>query len=165
MKTTWYDGILPGSRTRIPVVFLSLTILFHLGPLTTHAQDTTKHRHSFKELTKDIYKNFVAVQPAITDSVFFMRSESAYQKYAGKKIRSIVIRKLPFGQSVLDTSEKFIGAIARIANNLQSGTEKFIVRQMLFIKKGEPVEPYRMADNERYLRDLDFIKDARIYLH
>jgi hypothetical protein len=163
METTWYAVVLPELRRRIPVVFLSFLLV--CSSHTLQAQDSTKHRHSFKELTTDIYKNFVATQPAMSDSVFFKRSESAYEKYAGKKIRTISIRKLPFGQSVVDTSERFIGAIIRVANNLQSGTQEFIIKQMLFIKEGEPIEPYRIADNERYLRDLDFIKDARIYLH
>lgn len=163
MKTTRPGASLPGSRPGMPMVFLSLLII--CLPIALRAQDSTKHKHTLKELVKDVYKNFVVVQPAMSDSVFFMRSETSYQKYAGKKIRTITIRKLPFGQSVTDTSERFIGAIIRIANNLESGTQEFIIRQMLFIKEGEPVEPFRMADNERYLRDLDFIKDARIYLH
>jgi hypothetical protein len=34
----------------------------------------------------------------------------------------------------------------------------------LFVKEGKPLNPYRVADNERTLRNLDFIMDARIYV-
>ena len=39
-----------------------------------------------------------------------------------------------------------------------------MIRNNLFIKEGQALNPYRLADNERYLRDLNFIKDSRIYV-
>ena len=37
-----------------------------------------------------------------------------------------------------------------------------MLRNALFIKENTPLEAYRLADNERYLRTLNYIQDARI---
>ncbi|MGC4036172.1 MAG: hypothetical protein QM764_09435 [Chitinophagaceae bacterium] len=145
-------------RAMQPILLLSAL----LCALLTTAQDSTKKRHSIKELAKDVYHSFIVVQNRQNDSVFFQKSEQSYQEYAGKIVRRTIVQKLPFGRNVLDTSTQIIGAISRIANNLQTGTKPFIVKQFLFVQPGETVDPYRLADNERLFRELDFIKDSRI---
>lgn len=133
-----------------------------LPVLTAPAQDSTRKKLSIRNISNDVYKNFFVVRPKVADSLYFQRSEDSYRPFEGKIIRQIIIRKLDFGENVLDTSRPFINTVTRIANNLQTGTKDFIVKQMLFVKENEPLSPYRLADNERYLRDLNFIKDARI---
>lgn len=118
--------------------------------------------HSVKELATDLYHSIFITEKQTSDSAFFIKSEKDYKLYEGKIIRNTVIQKLPFGQNVWDTSTQIIGAISRIANNLQTGTQPFIIKQFLFVKPGEPLDPYRLADNERLFRELDFIKDSRI---
>src|SRR6201999_4256376 len=36
------------------------------------------------------------------------------------------------------------------------------IRNNLFIKEGQPVNAYKLSDNERLIRSLNFIQDARI---
>ncbi|MFT3823904.1 MAG: hypothetical protein QM731_08280 [Chitinophagaceae bacterium] len=132
---------------------------------TAHQQDTVPRKKKFMGFVKETYRNAVTAHaPGMEDSVFFQKSEQYFYTYAGKFIRAIYIRKLRFGQSVLDTTRRKVGTISRIANKLQTGTKDFIIDQLLFIHPGDAVSPYRMADNERYLRDFNFIKDARIYI-
>jgi len=126
------------------------------------SQDSSKIKHTIKELATDAYHSILVTRNKTSDSVFFQRSERAYKQFEGKIIRNTIIQKLPFGQNVLDTSIQVISAISRIANNLQTGTKPFIVKQFLFVKPGETLDPYRLADNERLFRELDFIKDSRI---
>jgi hypothetical protein len=52
--------------------------------------------------------------------------------------------------------------MARVANALHQTTKEQIIRNNLFIREKKPLDPYKLADNERYLRDLNFILDARI---
>ena len=140
-------------------IFIFTSLLLTQYGLT---QDSTKKKHSVKELARDVYHSFFIVQNKSSDSVFFEKSERSFRKYAGKIVRNTIVQKLPFGENVLDTSQQFIGAISRIANNLETGTKPFIVKQFLFVKPGETLDPYRLADNERLFRALDFIKDSRI---
>ena len=139
-----------------------LMLLVMASSFSLCAQDSTRKKHSLKEFATDVYHSFFITRKKTDDSVFFQRSEKSFQQYAGKAVRKIIVRKLAFGQNILDTSERIIGAISRFANKLQTGTKPFIIEQFVFVKEGETLDPYRLADNERLFRQLDFIKDSRI---
>lgn len=126
------------------------------------AQDSTHRKLSLRSLAEDVYHNFLVVGKPSGDSAFLQRSEQSYRPYAGKVIRRIVVNNLSFSENVLDTSTGFISSITRVADNLQSNTKDYVIKQMLFVRKGQLLDPYRLADNERFLRDQNFIKDARI---
>ena len=49
-------------------------------------------------------------------------------------------------------------------NGLHFHTREKIIKQNLVLQKGSIIRPSELADNERLLRQLDFIKDARIYV-
>lgn len=84
--------------------------------------------------------------------------------YAGKIIRHINIRPLHFNKTILDTTKVLRNKLIRIGEALHSDTRKRYIENNLFIKEGQPLNPYRLADNERFLRDLNFIKDSRIFV-
>jgi len=127
-----------------------------------HGQDSTKKKLNIGSLAKDVYHNFLVVGKKDQDSTFFQRSEEGYQPFAGKVIRRIIIRNLSFGENVLDTASSIMSSLTRFADRLQTNTKDHIIRELLFVKKGQLLDPYLLADNERFLRDQNFIKDARI---
>ncbi len=94
--------------------------------------------------------------------VLHIKSEAPYLPYEGKIIRKIIIRRIGFESTVLDTTQQFQTFIARMANKLHADTREFVIRDNLFIREGIPLNPYRVADNERILRNLNFVMDARI---
>jgi hypothetical protein len=143
---------------RYIICFSCFTGLFTL----VRAQDSTKKKLRIGSLAKDVYRNFLVVGEKGQDSTFFQRSEEGYQPFAGKVIRRIIIRNLSFGENVNDTAQTIISALTRTADRLQSNTKDWVIRELLFVKKGQLLDPYLLADNERFLRDQNFIKDARI---
>src|SRR6185437_11946782 len=54
--------------------------------------------------------------------------------------------------------------LIRFANDLHYNTRTWAIKQALFFKEGDTVNAYKMVDNERYLRSLPFIQDARMYV-
>ncbi|RAW02020.1 hypothetical protein DQQ10_05545 [Pseudochryseolinea flava] len=90
------------------------------------------------------------------------KSEKAFLKYEGKIIRRIELKRLGFEQSVVDTAQVLKTFVSRLANKIHYDTRAFVIRNHLFVKEGKPLNPYRVADNERVIRNLDFILDARI---
>ncbi len=97
------------------------------------------------------------------DTVMDKKSESVYKRYQGKIIRKITIHHVGFERDINDTSRyKVVNSVASVANSLHTNTKVQILRNNLFIKEKKPLDPYKLADNERYLRDLAFIVDARI---
>ena len=91
-----------------------------------------------------------------------VKSEDVYLPYAGKIIRKIIIKRIGFERTVMDTTRRFQTFMSNAANSLHTNTKEFVIRNNLFIREGKPLNPYRVADNERILRNLSFMLDARI---
>lgn len=103
-------------------------------------------------------------EPATDPQPLNVKSEDAYLEYEGKIIRHITLQRLGFEKIVIDTARNVESFISHAANKLHSNTRESVVRNNLFIRAGKPLNPYRVADNERTLRLLPYILDARIYV-
>ena len=104
-----------------------------------------------------------AIAP-ISDSLAFKNRENTFNVYKGKKIRYIYYNQLKvFGTTIEDTSVVKNGLV-HFANKLHYNTRTWMIHQSLFFTEGDTVNAYKLVDNERYLRRLPFIQDARIYV-
>lgn len=92
------------------------------------------------------------------------KSEDPFLPYQGKIIRHIYINSLGFDRNLKDTTERQHSFINKVANNLHPKTKDFVVRDNLFINEKTPLNAFKVADNERYLRTLEYIHDARIVI-
>ena len=98
------------------------------------------------------------------DSVVFKSRENAFQVYGGKYIRYVYFNQLKvFGTTIEDTTV-VASSLIRFANKLHYDTRTWFIKQSLFFREGDTVNAYKLVDNERYLRRLPFIQDARIYV-
>jgi len=88
--------------------------------------------------------------------------ENQFLKYKGKIIRSIELIRLGFECSIYDTCDIKNTFGIRVANALHKNSNENVIRNNLFFREGGRLYPYLFADNERYLRDLSYIQDARI---
>src|SRR5579872_2270206 len=92
------------------------------------------------------------------------KSESPFRPYEGKIIRHIYLRGYGFEQTFTDTSKRLQYKGTQLLNHLHRKTRDFVIRNNLFVKEGMPVNAYKLADNERLIRSLSFIQDARILI-
>src|ERR1700754_1628676 len=90
------------------------------------------------------------------------KSESPFKPYEGKVIRHIFIRGYGFEQTFTDTARRLQYFGTKVLNRLHRKTRDWVIRNNLFIKENTPVNAYKLADNERVIRNLNFIQDARI---
>lgn len=90
------------------------------------------------------------------------KSESPFKPYEGKIIRHIYIRGYGFEQTFTDTSKRLAYFGTQLLNHLHHKTRDWVVRNNLFIRENTPVNAFKLADNERLFRTLNFIQDARI---
>jgi hypothetical protein len=88
--------------------------------------------------------------------------ENPLLKYKGKIIRSVQLIRLGFECSIYDTCDIKNNFGIRMANAFHKNSREKVIRNNLFFKEGGRFYPYLVADNERYLRDLSYIQDARI---
>jgi hypothetical protein len=91
-----------------------------------------------------------------------LKVENQYIQFKGKIIRSIELVRLGFESSIYDTNTIKNTFGIRVANALHKNSHKSVIKHNLFFKEGSILYPYLVADNERYLRDLPYIQDARI---
>jgi hypothetical protein len=106
----------------------------------------------------------ISREPEVDPSPFLVKSEDAYLKYEGKIIRRIILKRVGFDKLVVDTARNLQSTMARTANKLHTTSREFTIRNNLFVREGTALNPYRLADNERLLRNLDFMMDARIFV-
>jgi hypothetical protein len=99
------------------------------------------------------------------DTVMNEKSESGFMRYQGKIIRSITIEHIGFERNINDTTRyRVVNRMVRMGDFLHGTTKERVIRNNLFIHQQEPLDPHKLADNERHLRDLAFIKDVRIHV-
>jgi hypothetical protein len=94
-----------------------------------------------------------------------VKSQVPFEKYKGKVIRHIRIETLdPFGTSIDDTISTAETGVGRALNASHMKTKSWVIRKNLFIKEGQRVDPYLLADNERNLREMSFIDNVRTFV-
>lgn len=84
-----------------------------------------------------------------------------YTPYNKKQIRHISFTHVAFGTSIKDTTAQFKNFFISLANSVHMNTKEWVIRNHLFFKSGDQLNPYLLADNEKHLRDLPFIQDVR----
>jgi hypothetical protein len=84
-------------------------------------------------------------------------------KAEGKIIRNIRIRGLEvFGTSLNDTADDVTSGIAGFANRMHMYTREKVLRNRLLLEAGDIIGPDDILDNERIIRTLPYIRDARL---
>lgn len=102
-----------------------------------------------------------------TDTIFratanaFDPQKNPFINYAGKTIRHIQIKNVGFEGDIRDSAKVNGGFGVRIGNALHKNTTQKIIANNLLFKAGDKLNPYMLTDNERSLRDLDYIQDAQ----
>ena len=134
-----------------------------VGDSTHHRFDRWRNNNIFQFFRNAITKG----RPDSVTNINMMapintKAESPFKVYEGKIIRHIYIRGYGFEQTFTDTARRLQYAGTRILNHLHRKTRDWVIRDAMFVKEGTPVDAYRLADNERLIRSLNFIQDARI---
>jgi hypothetical protein len=99
------------------------------------------------------------------NSYLIGKSEDQYLPYQGKIIRHISIETINFDQSFSDTSKRDKSWAARMGNRLHKSTRHFVIRDNVFLQENTPLNAFKVADNERFIRSRDYIQDARIVIN
>ncbi|MBX2888067.1 MAG: hypothetical protein KF829_05395 [Ferruginibacter sp.] len=136
-------------------------LIFCIGSFSLMAQqpdtDTfflAKKKGLLGKLGKSISKDDPIVAPVLASNPF--------QPYAGKRIQSVKVVRLGFNRSFDDTTVIKTNFPIRVANALHKNTREEIIRNNLFFKAGDVLLPFMLSDNERFLRQQDYLQDALI---
>lgn len=142
-------------QTALLGVFLAL--------LATASWGQEKDSLQKKSITKKAFQQGMRlISTSEADTVINEKSIDAYSEFTGRIIRRIDIDRIGFEKSIYDSSKKVDKWITKLSNTLHVDTRDKIIRKHLFIRPHEILNPAKLADNERFLRDKDFILDCRI---
>lgn len=84
-------------------------------------------------------------------------------RYRGRQISGLTYRQLDlFGPTIDDTTREARLIFEEIGNKLHTKTRSKIIENNLLLEEGDILDPEKVQDAERILRELPFIKDARI---
>ena len=150
-----------------PIILLSqrlVCLLFFLGlfsPLL-HAQGKRDSSRHISATRKALKKGIALISTSPNDTIKNEWSGSNFDDYSNKIIRRIDVEFIGLERSVYDTTKRLNKTIGKIANSLHTQTKENVIRNHLFVYKSKPLNPFLLADNERFLRSLDFILDARM---
>jgi hypothetical protein len=152
----------------VTTIFTVCLVLVCMQAKSQAGKDTAKASVKRPGLFHNIFKqvrNAVTVSKkdsAVHSTIINSKSEIPFQRYDGRIIRSITTEELGFEQSFTDTTKRIRYLGTRILNALHFDSRDWVIRNNLFFRENTRLNSYTIADNERYLRSLNFIRDARI---
>ena len=132
-------------------------------PLPAFRADTVFFLANKKGLLGRIGKSLSVNNPdPILPADGAVKNETIFNPYRGKIIRHILVQKTGFNKSVNDTVKVVRNFFNDIGDAMHTSTYKRIILNNLFFSSGDTLYPYLLADNERFLRALSYLQDARI---
>lgn len=125
--------------------------------------DSLRLKASRRLVTRTIYDLvIVRQQPADIKSIT-SQSDKNYLEFSGKRIRRVEIRRLSvFGTNINNPLLYDPSRLESVLNKTHFNTNENIIRKNLLFKEGDTLSPLVLSDNERLLRQLPFIDDARV---
>ncbi|WP_192351005.1 hypothetical protein [Algoriphagus sp. Y33] len=137
---------------------LFVVFCIHVDIFAQDANDTSKVSITQRALDKGM--DFIT--RSNRDTVLVEKAEEKFLPYEGMIIRNISVENLGFEFSIYGRQKPIVRKVGRIANKLHTNTREKTIRQHLFIKPNQRLNPYKIGDNERFLRDQAFILESRI---
>ncbi len=130
---------------------------------STSLYDSLQSKASQRTWSRLLHKALFVEPLRTTDTRQQRKSEDDYLVHEGKIIRNIkLIATDIFGPTALDTTVTSATWIGSTLNKLHFYTNEKIIRNNILFEEGGTIDPQVLADNERVLRRLKFIYDARI---
>ncbi|HEX2921985.1 MAG TPA: hypothetical protein VHO50_12555 [Bacteroidales bacterium] len=126
--------------------------------------NSLKEKASKNKIARKIYE-VVIIADSISNKNVSGKSEIEYSTNSGKVIRNIEIRRLAVFGSDIERPDLYNPYKSQKAlNKTHISTIEYIIKNNLLFSSGDTVSPIQLSDNERLLRDLPFIDDARIII-
>lgn len=125
--------------------------------------DSLKQKAARNRITRKLYEIVVVAPDSVSNRTVSGKSESEYGIFSGRRIRNIEIKRLPVFGADIDNPDFFNPYKSqKLLNKTHVNTIEYIIRNNLLFERGDTLSPLTMSDNERLLRELPFIDDARI---
>lgn len=125
--------------------------------------DSLKSRASKTLITKTLYDFVITSHDQESSKEIPGSSDAGFLPYSGMKIRKIQIKRLGvFGTNINSPDFYDPKKIESILNKTHFNTQENIIKKNLLFNEGDTISSLILSDNERFIRELSYIDDARI---
>jgi hypothetical protein len=150
------DTVITLSRKLLPALRLQ-------EDKTAAFYDSLKIKVSGSLLTRALFDMVVVLPDSVNTKKSLNSSEENYREFSGRIIRNINIRTVDvFGSDINNESYYNPTGPERLLNKTHFNTNEKTIRKYLLFTEGDSLSPLKLSDNERIIRQLPFIEDARI---
>ena len=145
---------IPGSLVPANLSVNNKTITFY---------DSLKSKASRTVVTKALFDLVIVSPDTANRKKIVNNSQENFKEYTGKKIRKIQIQRLNvFGADLNNQGYYNPHGVERLLNSTHINTNENIIRKYLLFSEGDTLSSLILSDNERIIRQLPYIDDARI---
>lgn len=131
--------------------------------INVYLYDSLAIKASKHRFTKWLYGSMVCQTKTVENKN--AQVSDYFSKFRGKTIASVSVKSLKvFGPTFDDTLRNTTVWVEKIANRLHSKSNLYVIQKNLWIKEGQQIDPDLLMDNENLLRNLPYLKDARIII-
>lgn len=125
--------------------------------------DSLKTRASKSKVGKAIYDLVIVSPTSSKPNAIVEKSDESFTDYSGFRIRKISVTRLNVFGTNLDNPGSYDPKKGEnLLNGTHINTNEKIIRNYLLFREGDTLSPLKLTDNERILRQLPYIDDARI---
>ena len=125
--------------------------------------DSLKVKAEKRRFTNLLYDMLVVSHAPPGSARENMTSTAPYDDYSGRIIRNReLVRLNAFGTAIDNPARYDPSRTEKAMNSTYTKTKRFVLNQYILFREGDTIVPQEMADNERLLRQLPYIYDARI---
>ena len=158
-------------KEKSPSTMLKKTLLFLLLLLSLHnafSQTKGYQKNIVNSKDRSLFGGFVRLfkgtPNSLVDStsIIIEKSMKSIERQGGKKINHIYIEHKKFSNYGFSDSSNYSNLLTNFANKFHNHTKEETIRKNLFFYENEYLNPLVIAYNEKWLRDLAYIQDARI---
>ena len=161
------DTIIYSSSDTIIYIPFSKEYYFKKGKAEDEIFQKLSERSKTSRIASTIANNVIrkSQRRLPEDTLNTSLSINYFKPYHHLIIRRVECKRLmPFGTSVTDTLVQTGKWYQKAGNATHIRTAQWVLKNNLLFKPGDEIEPAVLADNERILRELPYISDARILI-
>ncbi len=127
--------------------------------------DSLKAKASKTLITKKLYDLIISTAPSSPAKEIEGSGDTDFTAFSGKIIRNINIKRLnAFGTNINLPDLYEPSKLEEFLNKTHFSTNEFIIRKNILFSAGDTISALQINDNERILRQLPYIQDARIII-
>jgi hypothetical protein len=136
----------------------------NLNNKTRSFYDSLRIKADNKRFTRELYNVLFRDTTRKVPVAKTLNLES-FKMFEDKIIRKVTIQRLDvFGPTIEDTALSATGFIKKVGNDLHINTHLRVIRKSLLFMEGDRLNPFLLFDNERLIRNLPYIEDARFLI-